>query len=141
MAKPSLEHLVSLEHQGWMSLCESRGASFYADTMTKDGLMVLANGMVLDRDAVVATLDESPPWDSYEIMEPRLVPLGRKAAALVYRAQARRGSNEPFEALLTSVYRIVKGEPRLALHQQTALPGPRADYAAGDRGGSGTNHD
>ncbi len=120
MARLSLEHLVSLEHQGWMALCESRGASFYGDTMTEDGLMVLANGMVLDRDAVVATLDESKTWDSYEIMEPRLVPFGRKAAALVYRAEARRDEGT-FEAFMTSVYHIAKGEPRLALHQQTTI--------------------
>lgn len=122
MANLSLEHLVSLEHQGWIALCESRGGSFYGDTMTEDGLMVLVNGMVLDRDTIASTLDDSPAWDSYEILDPRLVPIGKTAAALVYRAQARRGDEKPFEALMSSVYSIVKGEPKLVLYQQTTLP-------------------
>ncbi len=114
-----LDHLTSLEHQGWMSLCESRGGLFYSDLMTADGLMVLVNGMVLDRDTVADSLDQSPAWDSYEILEPGLIPLGGKAAALVYRARAMRGDEEPFEALMCSTYRLEKGEPRLALYQQT----------------------
>lgn len=121
MSIPSLEHLVSLEHQGWMSLCESRGGSFYSDAMTEDGLMVLVNGDILDRVTVAATLDHAPAWDSYEILEPRLVPIGRKAAALLYRARAQRGEEEPFEALMASVYEVIKGEPRLALYQQTTV--------------------
>lgn len=120
MANLSPDHLISLEHQGWMSLCESRGGSFYEDTMTEDGLMVLVNGMVLDRGAVVATLADSPNWDSYEISDTRVIPLGREAAALVYWVRARRGNADPFEAWMCSTYRLVGGEPRLALHQQTA---------------------
>ena len=30
-------------------------------------LMVLANGMVMDRDMVVSALSESPPWRTYDI--------------------------------------------------------------------------
>lgn len=122
MATLSLDHLLSLEHQGWMSLCEARGGSFYNDTMTEDGLMVLVNGMVLDRDTIAATLDDSPSWDSYDIDEPRFIPLGRKAAALVYRARAQRGDEAPFVAWMSSLYRIEEGEPRLALYQQTGIP-------------------
>lgn len=120
MADLSLDHLVSLEHQGWMSLCESRGGSFYADTMAEDGLMVLVNGMVLDRDTIAASLDDSPAWDSYELSDTRFIPLGRKAAVLVYWARAHRGDDPPFSAWMSSTYRLADGEPRLALHQQTA---------------------
>lgn len=122
MANLTLDHLLSLEHQGWMSLRESRGGSFYADTMTEDGLMVLVNGMVLDRETIAATLDNAPGWDTYEISDPRLIPLGRKAAALVYLAQAERRDEGPFVAWMSSIYRLVDGEPRLALYQQTTVP-------------------
>ncbi len=90
--------------------------------MTHDGLMVLVNGLVVDRDTIAATLDESSGWDAYEILDPRLVSLGRDAAVLVYRARAVRGDDAPFEALMSSSYRLVKGEPKLALYQQTAVP-------------------
>ena len=119
MTSLTKESLLALEHEGWDALCEQRGGSFYGELMTDDGLMVLVNGYVLDRDAVVASLNDSPAWDSYEISEPRLVPLGEDAAVLVYRARAQRGSDAPFEAIMSSIYRLVDGEARLALYQQT----------------------
>lgn len=119
MTSLTKESLLALEHEGWDALCEQRGGSFYGELMTDDGLMVLVNGYVLDRDAVVASLNDSPSWDSYEISEPRLVPLGEDAAVLVYRARAQRGSDAPFEAIMSSIYRLVDGEARLALYQQT----------------------
>lgn len=120
MTQRSLEALLQLEHQGWDALCSNRGGVFYGDLMTDDAVMVLVNGMVLDRDTVAATLDESPPWADYSIAEPRRVDLGADAAALVYRARAERDGTE-FTALMTSVYREVDGRLRLALYQQTTV--------------------
>lgn len=115
-----LEDLLCLERAGWDSLCSSWGAEFYGDLMTDDGLMVLVNGAVLDRDAVTASLGAAPAWDGYRISEEQLVPLGEDAAVLVYRASAHRGDVE-FEALMASTYRVVEGRPRLALYQQTTI--------------------
>lgn len=39
----------------------------------------------------------------------------------VYRARAVRGNDQPFVALMTSTYRMIEGEPRLALYQQTTV--------------------
>ena len=55
MTPMTLDGLLALEHDGWAALCAGRGAAFYGDVMTADGLMVLANGLVLDRDQVVAS--------------------------------------------------------------------------------------
>lgn len=38
--------------------------------MTGDAVMILVNAMVLDRDTVAASLNDSTPWDSFEILEP-----------------------------------------------------------------------
>lgn len=81
-----LDSLLALEHRGWDSLCRSAGGTFYAALMTEDAVMVLVNGMVLDRDAVAGSLNDAPPWASYTLMEARAVPAGDGAAALVYRA-------------------------------------------------------
>lgn len=116
----SLDDLLGLEHRGWDALCRSGGAAFYSELMTDDGLMVLVNGMVLDRAQVAASLDGAPPWDRYDLDDARLVELGADAAALVYRAVAQRSGQPPFRALMTSIYRLVEGAPRLALYQQTA---------------------
>ncbi|AQQ14909.1 hypothetical protein CGLAU_04675 [Corynebacterium glaucum] len=119
MADLTLESLLELERMGWDALCESRGGAFYGELMLDDGLMVLVNGFVLTRDAVVESLNGAPAWASYELSDERLVPMGTNAAALVYRAVARRDGEEPFEAIMTSVYHHVDGKPRLAVYQQT----------------------
>ena len=114
---------LKLEHKGWDSLTRSRGGDFYGQLMTPDALMVLVNGMVLDRDTIESSLNESPPWASYELAEERLVEIGGDAAAVVYQATASRdGQTEPFVALMSSVYQVIDDEPRLALHQQTTVP-------------------
>ena len=53
--------------------------------------MVLANGMVMDRDTIVDTLAGSPAWDSYVMSDEQLVPIGAGSAALVYRRRSPAG--------------------------------------------------
>ncbi|MEJ6490362.1 nuclear transport factor 2 family protein [Leucobacter sp. USCH14] len=118
----SIDHLLTLEHDGWTALCRSEGGSFYGDLMTPDAVMVLVNGMVLDRPGVVASLNAAPPWSSYLIEDAQLVPVSGSSAALVYRARAsREGEADPFVALMTSHYTLVEGRPALALYQQTSI--------------------
>lgn len=122
MSGLELTGLMDLERQGWDSLTRSEGGDFYGRLMTDEAVMILVNGMVLGRDAIASSLNESPPWDAYETTDERLVPVGDDTAALVYRATATRaGEADPFTALMTSVYRLLDGEPRLALYQQTAI--------------------
>lgn len=117
-----LESLLDMERRGWDSLTDRRGGDFYGRLMTPDAVMVLVNGMVLDRDGVVQSLNDSPPWSSYELSDERVVGVGAEAAALVYTASARRDDEpEAFVALMSSVYRVVDGELRLALYQQTTI--------------------
>jgi len=121
MAIFTADQLLALEHKGWDSLCDGTGGTYYGSLMTSDALMVLTNGMVMDREAVVASLNDSPTWDSFEIVDPKVVNLGDDAAGLVYRATALRGDTEPFVALMLSAYRIVADEAKLAVYQQTAI--------------------
>jgi len=122
MSDLSLDELLALEHDGWASLCSGTGGAFYGELMTADAVMVLVNGMVLDRETIAGSLDGAPPWARYELSDAHLVDLGEDAAALVYRAvSSRDDGGEPFEALMSSVYRRVDGRPRLALYQQTTI--------------------
>lgn len=118
-----LDELLDLEHQGWKSLCTSTGADFYGRIMTGDGVMVLAHGQVFDRQAVIDSLNEAPPWRTYDIADERLIVLGADRAILVYTGRASRDESEPaFNALMSSVYTRHEGEWRLALYQQTPIP-------------------
>ena len=117
-----LDTLLEVEHRGWQALCTGNGGRFYGELMTPDAVMVLVNGMVLDRRSVAASLDDAPPWGSYRLEEARTVPTGTDTAALVYRATASRpGGTEPFTALMSSHYRLVEGAPRLTFYQQTTI--------------------
>jgi hypothetical protein len=117
-----LWQLMELERRGWDSLTRSMGGAFYGQLMTPDAVMVLVNGMVLGRDTIASSLNDSPPWASYAHTQERLVEVGGDAAAVVYKASASRdGQTEPFVALMSSVYRMIDGEPRLALYQQTTI--------------------
>lgn len=124
MSTFTLDELLTLEHAGWQSLCESRGGTFYGNLMSPDAVFVLVNGAVMTRDEIANSMDGAPGWESYEITDARVLLMGEEAAALVYRATASRpDQDEPFTALMSSVYHRVDNEPRLALYQQTALPG------------------
>ncbi|REE04034.1 nuclear transport factor 2 family protein [Citricoccus nitrophenolicus] len=122
MATLTLHDLLTLEHQGWDALCSGRGGTFYGALMTDDAVMVIVNGMVLDRETVASTLDHAPPWSEYHLDDPRLVPTGTDAAALVYTATASRtGDPDPFTALMSSHYRLLDGRIRMTLYQQTTI--------------------
>ncbi len=117
-----MDELLSLEHQGWMSLCQGTGSEFYGQLMTDDAVMVLPHGLLLDRRAVIASLSDAPAWDNYEIANERIIELDDDNAVLVYTGEATRGEEPPFSALMSSVYTRQKGELKLALYQQTPIP-------------------
>jgi hypothetical protein len=114
--------LWSLEHAGWAALCAGTGADFYGELMTPDAVMVLAPGVVLDRDAVVASLGDAPPWHEYLISDARCLEADRDTAVLVYTGRASRDDGAPFHALMSSVYSRREGRWRLVLYQQTPVP-------------------
>lgn len=117
-----LTELLDLEHRGWRSLCEGSGDAFYGSLMTERAVMVLAGGMVLDRNAVIASLADAPTWDEYEISQERVVETAPGAVVLVYTGRARRSGEHPFVARMSSVY--TRGENdgwRLCLYQQTPI--------------------
>jgi hypothetical protein len=112
--------LLELERRGWDSLCAGRGSEFYGEIMTPDGLMVLANGAVMDREAVTESLADAPPWRAYDISDVRLTTAGPDAAALVYIGTAYRDAAEPaFVGVMSTVYVREDDTWRLALYQQT----------------------
>ncbi len=115
--------LLDLESRGWDSLCNSTGGDYYGGLMTDDAVMVLANGMVMDRNSVVESLGQAPPWSSYEISEERVIPNGSDSACLVYVGKGQRDGEQPaFVAVMSSVYRREDDGWRLSLYQQTPIP-------------------
>jgi hypothetical protein len=118
-----IEDLLALEHEGWRARCDGTGSDFYGRVMTSEGVMILAHGEMLDRQAVVDSLNEATPWRDYDIADEHLIPLDDEEAVLVYTCRAYRDGDKPtFEALVSSAYTRQAGSWRLALHQQTPIP-------------------
>ena len=115
--------LLDIERRGWDSLCDSTGGNFDGALMTPDAMMVLANGAVMNRDAVIQSLDGAPPWRTYSIDEVRLIRSGSNSAVLVYRATAYRNEDDPaFVGIMSSIYQGADGDWRLVFYQQTPIP-------------------
>jgi hypothetical protein len=117
-----LDELLKIERAGWEALSNATGDKFYGSIMTDDSLMVIADGSIMDREAVVSALDQAPPWERYEIADPRVISIDGETAALVYVGTGyRAGANEPFVGAMSSVYHRTSEGWRLALYQQTAV--------------------
>jgi hypothetical protein len=78
---------------------------------------------VLSRDEALSGVLGASPWTGWTIDDPRVVPLGDGAAALVYTTRARRASSAEYRAAVTSVYRRAGDGWELAVHVQTPLGG------------------
>lgn len=118
-----LDVLMELERAGWDSLCNATGSDFYGGVMLPEAVMVLGNGMTMDRDGVVSALSESPPWRKYELGDVRLIELDGDNAVLTYTGHAYRDGDEPaFVGAMTSVYHRTEDGWKLALYQQTQIP-------------------
>lgn len=122
MEQELVDELLELEHRGWQALCDGQGAAFYGDLMSEDGVMILAHGQALDRQAVVASLEHAPAWDSYSIDNSTVTTLGSDQAILRYTGTGRRSGDPDFVALMASVYVRIDGVWRLAHYQQTPVP-------------------
>ena len=122
MAVPT-DDLLALERASWEALSESGRAAteFYDTRLADDVLMLFPGGMVIDdRDTVVQSMDQAD-WDSFELTDERVLPLGDDAAVVAYRVHARKGDGSDYDALLNSTYVRVGDDWRLALHQQTPV--------------------
>lgn len=92
----------------------------YRNGLADDVVMVFGGMGTLDRDAALASVADAPPWEEWSYDDVHVRRLGDTGALITYRTTARRpGSDGPYEAFLTSVYRREDGRWRLVLHQQT----------------------
>lgn len=75
-------------------------------------------GMVATLDEALAGLEQTPPWDDYELTRLRVIGLAENAAALSYHFSGTRGEQR-YEADMISTYARRGGQWKLFTHQQT----------------------
>ncbi|MFB6346555.1 MAG: DUF4440 domain-containing protein [bacterium] len=114
------QELVEIEKEFWEAPPDG---SIYNERMVADGRILMPSpGGTMDRDETVEAVEGSKPWTSYEFLDLKCHELGDDAGLLTYRTCAHRdGMSEPYEALITSVYRKEGGFWKLVTHQQTPL--------------------
>ena len=115
------EELIALERRGWDALSDGTAAEFYGSLMTPDVRFVVP-GMVLDRVQTLASWEDTLPWQSYELSDAEVVPLGDDGAVLTYGGAATRADGSAYRAQFTSIYVRDGAEWKLAFHQQTPDP-------------------
>jgi ketosteroid isomerase-like protein len=93
----------------------------YREVLLDDAIVVVP-GMVLDKEACAAAIDAAGRWGETTLDDPALVQPTADVAVLTYRFTGRRGSADPYVAVMTSVYARRDETWRLVLHQQTPLP-------------------
>ena len=122
-----VDTLLDVERAGWDSLCDSTGSEFYGAIMLAEAVMVLANGMVMDRRTVVDALSDSPPWRTYEISDVRCIPIDDDNAALVYTGTAFRDGTARVPG--SDVERVLPHRRQLAARAlSTDVDGRRAEH-------------
>lgn len=116
------DELVALERAGWEALAGPDAVSWWSARLDDAALMVFP-GFVATRAQALEGMAEAPPWASWSIDDVRVVPLGDDAGVVVYAAVAQRTGQPEYRALISSTWVRRAGEWRLALHQQTPVPG------------------
>lgn len=114
-----LDELLDLENAGWRSLCDGAGSDFYGSIMTPAARMVLAGGTVMSRDEVIEALVDAPPWSSYAIDDPVIMPIANDSVLLTYTGTGRRDDGDDFTGIMSSTYVRDESGWKLAHYQQT----------------------
>ena len=93
---PMDHELIELERQAWVALSSSgeAAAAFYSQVLADDVLMLLPGGMVIGDRAQVVDSMRGAPWDSFKLVDERVLELGQDSAAVTYRATARRAGQQ-----------------------------------------------
>lgn len=113
---------IELEHAGWRSLCDGTGHEFYGDVMRDDAVMILANGTLMTRDEVVGSLEQAPPWASYEIAGESTIDADEDDVVLTYVGTGHRDDGSSFTGVMASHYHHDGERWRLVVYQQTEIP-------------------
>lgn len=112
------ETLIALEHEGWEALAAGDGAAYYRKHLTGDAVMAFPFG-ILTREEALEAMEAAPPWEHFEIQNPRVVALGDDAGVVVYSVVALRAGDEPYAAVISSTYVRDHEGWKLAFHQQS----------------------
>jgi hypothetical protein len=114
------EELLDLERRFWEA-SSARDGDFYRTHVIDDALYVFPGtaGPWTREECAAAVEGNDAPWAWFEIQEPRFVHLANGVVLITYVSRSKHEGDEPFSMLVTTVYRTIDDEWKLAFHQQT----------------------
>lgn len=116
--------LMQIKHE----LTTDTGPS-YRRHLAEDAVVIVP-GAILDKDATITAMAQSPGWSRFDVEDVRLVELADGVAAVTYSFRAHRAPDTDYSAVLTSVYARDGDAWRLRIHQQTPLSRTGAEAGA-----------
>ncbi|MCJ1443657.1 MAG: hypothetical protein MMC23_004157 [Stictis urceolatum] len=113
--------ITKLEQSTWEAL--KRHGSDLLPYLSADCTMHFPLGASLSTNlepsiSDVLAADAYVPWKHYEMLDVKVIPVGKEGAVISYKVTAWRGDEE-MEALVGSTWRLEVGEWKLVFHQQT----------------------
>ena len=96
-------------------------ADHYRALVDEECVMVLPTPpFVLQGNAAIAAVADTPRWDEVDLSEGRIVRPQEGLIVVAYRANAQGGGGKSYEAHCTSTYRrLAHDQWRVVQHQQT----------------------
>ena len=115
--------LLELEKKAWEAN-KNRDVDFFKNFFADNGLVIFSLG-IFDKESSLKDIESNPrELLSYEILEPKLIQLTEKSAAIIYKAEIKslfQNIESSFSVLITTTYMKVNETWRAAIHQQTPL--------------------
>jgi Domain of unknown function (DUF4440) len=113
------EELLEVEEQFW------RGdANFFRKNVADDALFVFSQPVgVLNKDQSIEAIRDGERWAEVTFDDVRVEEISADVAVIVYGANAKTESGNPYSAMASSVYVERNGSTLLVLHQQSPPAG------------------
>ena len=110
--------LLALEKQFWTG-----DDSFYREHLDDKCLVAFTEmAGLMSKEDIAGMIKKDPQrWSDLKLEEKGFVQPADGVALLSYRASARRGNGDPYNAVVTSGYVKRNGAWKMAFHQQTPL--------------------
>ncbi len=114
------EVLVELETAGWQALVDGGGRAWFRGVIDDPLVAVGAGFGVVTGEAALDRLADDT-WSWFRIRAPQVWSISPDVALLTYRVIARRDFDTEHQAVVSSTYRRVDDQWRLAVRHHTTI--------------------
>jgi hypothetical protein len=113
------QQVVTLEERFWQ---ESNNPDFFDRVFADDGVTVIEPMGIIEKSQALEMSKDSPGWENVEIEGLRTIQITPDCVGVIYHGRAqRKGTGEPYQASMISVYANRNGNWQLVLSSHQPL--------------------